>query len=253
MRSLAAQFLATVLTNLYLVVGSLVFSLMTQAFGLWDSSGAGPYRCARWWARGLVLMGWVSIDCRQEAPLDPAERYVFFANHQSLYDIPVLLQSLPVPARFLAKKSLFQIPIFGRAMRVAGFVPVERGGGPGAARQALESASSQLEAGRSILLFPEETRSLTGEILPFKAGGLLIALRAGARIVPVGIDGTRHVRPKGSVLVRPGQVRVRYGAPLDPSQRGVRGKREILAQLRTEISRLSGAPLAGEAEVDSQE
>ena len=255
-----AQFRATLAVNAFLIVGSLYYASVAAVTGWFDAASPVPYRCARRWAGWLIRLAGIRIDLEFEDELATgsssrgrptssqaqraeAEKFVFFANHQSLYDIPVLLHTLPQDARFLAKKSLFSIPIFGFAMRKAGFVPVDRGAGASAAKAALRAASDQLADGHSILLFPEETRSLTGKILPFKTGGVLIALRAGVRIVPVGLSGVGRVRPKGSVLMRPGPVRVRYGTPIDPRDFGVRGKRELLDVLRGEVARLSGEEL----------
>lgn len=260
-----AQLAATFAVNGFLIVGSLFYGSVAAVTGALDSASPVPYRCARRWASWLVRLAGIRIDLEFEdevatgashkgrpttsrAARSEAEKFVFFANHQSLYDIPVLLHTLPQDARFLAKKSLFSIPIFGFAMRKAGFVPVDRGAGASAAKAALRAASDQLAEGHSILLFPEETRSLNGRILPFKAGGVLIALRAGVRIVPIGLSGVGKVRPKGSVLMRPGPVRVRYGAPVDPRDYGVRGKRELLDMLRNEVARLSGEELESDRE-----
>ncbi len=238
------QVLVTIFSNAYWLVGSLFFASVAALSGAVSPNSTLPFRCARWWGGSVIRSGAVRIRAEREVELDPDARYVFFANHQSLYDVPALLDTLPVDARFLAKRSLFSLPIFGFAMKKAGFVPVDRGAGAGAAKAALRAASEQLELGRSILVFPEETRSLSGEIQPFKPGGLLIALRAGVQIVPVGVQGTRSLRPKGSILVKPGTVTVRYGRPFDAKSAGVRGKREALETLRNEVSRLSGEPLA---------
>ncbi len=245
------QVVLTLVSNIYWIVGSFLLGCVAAISGAVRPKSSIPYRCARWWGGSIVRAGAVRIRKEGGEQLDPTGRYVFFANHQSLYDVPVLLATLPVDARFLAKKSLFRLPIFGFAMRKAGFVPVDRGAGAGAAKAAFRAASEQLGQGRSVLVFPEETRSAEGTVLPFKSGGLLIALRAGVRIVPVGIEGTRELRPKGSLLVKPGTVTVRYGEPFDPSSTGVRGKRAGLDFLRGEVARLAKAQLS-DAELSDQ-
>jgi 1-acyl-sn-glycerol-3-phosphate acyltransferase len=232
--------LATILTNSFLVVGSVVFGLSAIA-GALASSGAWSFRSARGWARGLLWCAGARLDVAREAPLDPDGRYVFVCNHQSQLDIPALLVTVPGSTRLLAKRSLFRIPIFGWAMRASGFVPVDRED-RSRAREAMEGALHQLEQGRSILLFPEETRSADGRILEFRRGGFLIALKAKCPLVPVGVSGTRHIQRKGSLRVRPGTVRVRFGAPIDPTLGGVRARRELVDELRREVMRLSGEP-----------
>jgi 1-acyl-sn-glycerol-3-phosphate acyltransferase len=166
--------------------------------------------------------------------LDPRQGYVFMANHQSLFDIPVLIQTLPGQTRFLAKKSLFRIPIFGWAIAAGDFVPVDRKN-RASARQTFDAAIDRLEKGNSILLFPEETRSLGGELLPFKRGGFLMALKSGFPIVPVTIRGTLAVRSRKTFLIRPGQVEVIYGVPIEASAFGIRGREELSAEVRSRI------------------
>jgi 1-acyl-sn-glycerol-3-phosphate acyltransferase len=235
MRSLRA----TVLTNLFLVVGSVVFALGAIAGAALPPRGWWSFLSARTWARGLLWCAGVDLDVTREAALRPEERYVLVCNHQSLFDIPVLLVTVPGSTRFLAKRSLFRIPVFGWAMRVAGFVPVDRED-RSRAKEAMDGALRQLAKGRSILLFPEETRSLDGRIREFQRGAFLIALKAKCPLVPVGVRGTRQIQRKGSRLVHPGTVHVRYGVPVDPSAGGVRARRELVAAIRAEVVRLSG-------------
>jgi 1-acyl-sn-glycerol-3-phosphate acyltransferase len=235
MRSL----LATILTNLFLVVGSFVFGLSAIVGAVVPPRGLWSFRSARAWGWGLLWCAGVRLEVVREAPLPVDGRYVFVSNHQSLFDIPVLLVSVPGSTRFLAKRSLFRIPVFGWALRASGFVPVDRQD-RSRAKEAMDGALHQLELGRSILLFPEETRSQDGRIREFQRGGFLIALKAKCSLVPVGLYGTRHIQRKGSFLVRPGAVRVRYGSPIDPTVGGVRARRELLENVRSEVVRLSG-------------
>ena len=126
------------------------------------------------------------------------------ANHQSLFDIPALLASLPGETKFLAKSSLFRIPIFGWALSAGGFVPIDRSD-RSTARESFAAAIAALARGVSVLIFPEEARSLDGRVLPFQRGGFLLALKSGLPIVPVGIEGAFEVQPRRSFLIRPGR------------------------------------------------
>lgn len=234
--------LATVANNLFLVLGTAVFALVAIAAGLVNLRAIGGTFAARMWSRGLLLTGGTRLDVEFETPLDPDGCYVFLCNHQSLFDIPVLLWTLPGPTRFLAKRSLFQIPVFGQAMSIAGFIPVDRQD-RSSARRSFEEAVRLLEEGTSVLVFPEETRSEDGRLLPFRRGAFLIALKGGVPLVPVGVSGTRDIRRKGSFWVRPGTVRVRYGAPVAPQERSVRQRRELVEDMRRRIGELAGAEL----------
>jgi len=183
------------------------------------------------WSSGVILR------VEHLAPLSRDQVYVFLCNHQSLFDIPVLLATLPVAARFMAKRELFKIPLFGWGLRVGGFIPVERG--TKSAGESFRAGVERLQRGESVLLFPEETRSPDGQLLPFKRGGFLLAQKAGVPVVPVGIRGSIDVRERNSFRIRPGEVRVRYGAPID-SRTALREKGSLLQVARERIAELAG-------------
>jgi 1-acyl-sn-glycerol-3-phosphate acyltransferase len=236
---------STLSTNVFLVLGSVACGLGAIVASLVRPRSNLAYRCAVAWGRGLLRSAGARLEVTHDGGLAPSSRYVFMANHQSLFDIPALLASLPVETRFLAKKSLFALPVFGQALRVSGFVPVDREDRTKAV-ESFGAALRQLQSGRSILLFPEETRSVDGRVLPFRPGGFLIALKARVAVVPVGVSGTRDVRRKGSLWSRPGTVRVHYGRPIGLSDAGVRQRRALMEQVRAEIVALSGCPAVEE-------
>lgn len=126
--------------------------------------------------------------------LQPWEPMVVMSNHQSLYDIPLLFDVMPPSLRMVSKIELFRVPIWGHAMRASGFIAVDRKNRVKAIRS-LELAKQQLASGISIWLAPEGTRTRTGELLPFKKGGFILAQDLGLAILPVSIDGTRAILP----------------------------------------------------------
>lgn len=241
--------LATLTGNAFLLVGTVIIGIAAVLVGAIPPRGNGMFWCARLWSRLLLRCSWIPVERSFEAPIDPAGRYIFMANHQSLFDIPVLIATLPGQTRFLAKQSLFRIPIFGWALSVGGFIPVDRSD-RSRAREVFASAVERLRVGNSILLFPEETRSLDGNLLPFQRGGFLLALKSGLAIVPVGIRGTREVQPKGSLVIRPRRVQLRYGTPLPVAGFDLRQRKELAATVRARVAALAGlapaepAPLA---------
>ena len=141
--------------------------------------------------------------------------YVVMSNHQSHYDIPLLYYVLGGRMRMVAKTELFSVPLFGRAIREAGMIEVDRANHP-CAIAGLNTAKKQLEAGTHIWIAPEGTRSETGELLPFKKGGFVLALDMEAPILPITIQGTRDVLPAHGMLSRKGaQVHVTIHPPVD--------------------------------------
>ncbi len=197
---------------------------------------------ARWWARLIVLVAGVRLRVEGTENLDLSRCYVIMVNHESAVDIPALMAALParLRARFLAKKSLFNLPFLGWAMRALGFIPVDRADrstAPGMFRK----ASGQAREGSSLLLFPEETRTEDGRLLPFQRGGFLLALRSRYPILPVGIEGARIALPSGSRLIRPlTRVTVRIGEPIPTADRSTGERQALMEETRRAIDHLRG-------------
>ncbi len=241
MRSRAAGFgtiLASLGGNLFLVLGSLFFGSLATLFGWLPPRGNFTFWCARAWSRGLLWASGVRVEHEFVERLPPRP-FIFMANHRSTFDIPALLATLPGQTRFLAKSSLFKIPIFGWALAIGGFIPVDRGNRT-RARETLAVAARRLRAGASLLIFPEETRSLDGKMLPFKSGGFRLAQASGLSVVPVGIRGAGEVESPGSWIIHPGTIRVRYGRPIDAMGAAPGAKRQFLGEIRERIAELRG-------------
>ncbi len=142
--------------------------------------------------------------------------FVYCSNHQSLVDILVLGAVLPGDYKWAAKRSLMNIPFLGWHLRLAGHVPVDRGGGAKAAAEVIDRFSAVLKAGKPLLIFPEGTRTVDGKLKDFKAGAFKAAVQGNAPVVPVVLDGTFHMMSKGAVSAgtRATVVRVRIGEPI---------------------------------------
>jgi 1-acyl-sn-glycerol-3-phosphate acyltransferase len=190
------------------------------------------------WSRRLILQAGIrlQVDGLDRAPAPGDEAFVVMSNHQSHYDIPVMFQALRRRVRMVAKAELFKIPGWGPAMRMAGFVEVDRKDRV-AAIQSLESARHALSQGTSIWIAPEGTRGPGGKLLPFKQGGFHLALGAGARILPVSIDGTGRVLAAHGRKVTEGvEVRVTVHEPISPQQYGAERREELVARVRQAIA-----------------
>lgn len=185
---------------------------------------------ARWFgARVLELLG-VDLHVAGQDHVLPDRAYVYMSNHQSHLDIPMLYAALPSPTiRMLAKKELFRIPIWGRGLRAAEFVEVDRGD-HGKALHAIDHAAGLVRDGVSIYLAPEGTRSRDGRIGRLKKGGFHLALGTGAPIVPVAIRGTIDILPRGAKVMQTGRrVDVTIGRPIEV---GGRALDDLMAEVR---------------------
>lgn len=139
---------------------------------------------------------------------------IFVANHTSNADPPAIVGAIPRRIAILAKKSLFRIPIVGQAFRLARFVPVDRSDRE-AAMASVAKAVEYLKEGVSFLIYPEGTRSPDGRLLPFKKGAFVMAIKAGAPIVPVAVAGAHRVMRKKELRIHPGEIVVRFQPPID--------------------------------------
>lgn len=194
---------------------------------------------ARIWCKGLLKILGIKIKVYKEENL-PKDIYVFMSNHQSQLDIPVLEKVLePYNIRFLAKKSLFNIPFFGWGIRILGYVPVERED-PREGFRSIFLCLEKLKEGCSLVIFPEGTRSQTGELLPFKLGGFLIPIKARVKVVPIAIWGTKDILPKGSLwfnLRKIQEVKVYLGKIIDTSDFSLKDKKNLAILVRQEIEK----------------
>src|SRR6478672_348964 len=164
-------------------LATLLFGLPAVVAAFVPPRGDWFLRFARGWARTILFMSGVPLHVsgRDRLASLVSGSAVIVANHESLADILVLLASLPIQVRFLAKRRIFSVPVLGWSIRAAGFIPVDRGDHRRGAAT-FEAAMARLQGGRSVIVFPEETRTRTGELLPFKKGAALLALRSGLPI-----------------------------------------------------------------------
>jgi 1-acyl-sn-glycerol-3-phosphate acyltransferase len=215
---------------------TVVLSLLTVLFGMFDAQGKRVYRINQIWTRLVLKFGGITLNVKGLNQLDPLQHYIFVVNHQSNLDIPVLVQALhQFQLRWIAKKELLWIPFFGWAMWATKHITVDRADALDA-RRSLEVAKRRMAAGISVVIFPEGTRSTDGGLLPFKRGGFLLALKSKTPIVPVTINGTGQLLGKGAWRLRQGTINVTVSAPLTAENFGPGGLRGLAAQVQERIA-----------------
>lgn len=198
-----------------------------------DPSRRLAHRIPRFWSIFLLKTARCPITVEGLEHLKPGENYVFVANHRSAFDIYAVLAAIPFQFLFVAKASLFQIPLFGQALARMGYVAIERGRRQEAIRS-LNEATAKVQAGASMLIFPEGTRGTSRELLPFKKGVFIMALKAGKPVVPMVINGTMRIQPPGSFFIRPNPIQVIFCPPIDPTR--FRRKEELMEAVRQAIA-----------------
>jgi 1-acyl-sn-glycerol-3-phosphate acyltransferase len=202
---------------------------------------------SRWagraWAFLLLAAAGIRLRVRGAKKLDRKRNYIFMSNHLSAADIIILYTAIPFSVGYLAKKELFRIPLLGWAMRCAGHIPIDRGN-PREAKKSIEEAIEVVKRGElSLIIFPEGTRSVTGELKSFKLGGFSLAISSGADIVPIAVAGTRELLPKGALHINPRPVTVNIGEPiachmLKKTEKSLLADatREAIVKLKSQIS-----------------
>ena len=191
---------------------TIVLGTISIASSFLGGRGHFAHACARAWSRLILLTTRVSVQVSGLERLTPGSTYVFVSNHQSIYDIPVIFWSLPYQLRIIAKASLGSFPFLGWHLRRTGHLLVDRRNPD--RDGILARWRDLLRQGLSLIVFPEGTRSPDGRVGRFKAGSFLLAIEAGLPVVPISIDGTRFVMPKGQLTTSPGAATLAVHEPI---------------------------------------
>jgi 1-acyl-sn-glycerol-3-phosphate acyltransferase len=210
---------------------------LTILLGLFDRYGKRVYTISRLWSRMILAVSGVTLKVHGLSHLEAGRQYVFMVNHQSNLDIPVLVRSLkPFQLRWLAKKELLRVPFLGWAIWAAKHVIVDRSD-RAAALDSLNKAKQLMNGGISLVIFPEGTRSARGRLLPFKRGGFLLAVKMRTPVVPITINGSGAVLPRGDWRIRGGAIEVAIHAPIAVENYRAGKLRALSDQVRDVIGR----------------
>ena len=205
----------------------------------------------RWWGKAICQLANVRVRIEGLDKIEPQQTYIFAGNHASQFDIFAFQGYFPHDFRWIAKKELFKLPVFGRAMQKVGYIPIDRSHGRQAVKS-LDDAAKQIAAGKSVLIFPEGTRSPNGHLQEFKAGAILLAIKSGVPIVPLGFNGSYEILPRGSFLAKNGIITLRLGPPLPTAHFKAKDKEYLLQQLRNEVAKLLEAQYQPEEKAISE-
>jgi 1-acyl-sn-glycerol-3-phosphate acyltransferase len=221
------------MVSIYLTLGSLA-GIVGIPYTLLVGDISLLYRVGMWITNAGVRAAGIRIEASGYENIPPGRSCIFMCNHVSNLDPPVLIPLLPGRSSVLLKKELMGIPILGRAMRMAQFVPVERGSRRDAAKASVDAAAEALRSGLNILVYPEGTRSRDGRLSTFKKGPFFLAEQTQAPIVPIALSGTQTMMHKGSAAIVPGVARIQFLPAIEPSAYATR--EELIAAVRDEIT-----------------
>jgi 1-acyl-sn-glycerol-3-phosphate acyltransferase len=202
---------------------------------LFDRRGHFAHGCARTWSWLILATTGVSVEVRGLDRLPRDRTFIFVSNHQSIYDIPVIFATLPYQLRIIAKESLGSFPFLGWHLRRNGHLLVDRRNPDRAG--ILRRWRALVGEGLSLIIFPEGTRSADGRVGRFKPGSFLLAVEAQLPVVPLSIDGTRHVMRKGRLMTSPGHARLVVHEPIDTAGLAVSDARQLAERVRDVVAR----------------
>lgn len=231
-------FIRSLFSFIAVVVATFVFSLQALIYLLVfrtseDTAQVGPTN----WARSILWATGVKVVVEGLDKLEVGKSYIFMGNHQSQYDIFCVQAHLAWNLRWLAKKELFDIPIFGAALGKGGSIPVDRSNGR-KAMKSLSEAAKRIKDGCSVIVFPEGTRSDDGRLRSFKSGGMVLAIKAQVEVVPLAICGSRDVLAKGDLLPKSGTITLRIGDPINVESYTLKQKGELAELLHGKVKAL---------------
>ena len=207
----------TYIKAFFIALFSIIIATGVIIFSPFDYRGKITFIFSKIFSKGILLIAGVRIDIHGKELLDKKENYIFISNHQSYFDIPVLMQAVPNNLRFIYRSSLTRIPIFGWGMYLSGYIPINREN-PREAIKSLRKASEKIKKGISVVVFPEGTRSSDGELGVFKRGMFVFAEEANVKLVPTSITGSNNILPRNKFNISSGKVNVVFNKPIEYSK-----------------------------------
>ncbi|MFH0813150.1 MAG: lysophospholipid acyltransferase family protein [Pseudomonadota bacterium] len=223
----AAAVIRTILFWITIIVNTII---ICPAIFVFRSQEKKILQIQKYWARLLLLVSGVQVEVEGIDNIRSGQTYIIMANHQSYHDIFVLL-TLPIFIHWMAKKELFKIPVFGWILHWIGAISIDREN-KSKASSSIRKTIERIKKGASVLVFPEGTRSPTGDLLPFTEGGFFLAILSRAPILPITINGTHTIMPKGSVRVLPGYVKVFVDPPVETESLTLRDKKFLQEKIQ---------------------
>ncbi|OGP88226.1 MAG: acyl-phosphate glycerol 3-phosphate acyltransferase [Deltaproteobacteria bacterium RBG_19FT_COMBO_43_11] len=199
---------------LWAAIATIILGIPVMVAGLLSRTGNLAFSISKLWAYTMLAVSFVCTEIKNKEKIQPRTSYIIISNHQSLYDIIALVTVLGIQYRWFIKNEVLKIPIFGYALYASRNIFIDRSN----TTRAIESINKgidRLPKGVSVMVFAEGTRSSDGRIHEFKKGGFMVAVAHKIPILPVTVNGSRRVLPKGSLVARPGKIQVVIGDPID--------------------------------------
>jgi 1-acyl-sn-glycerol-3-phosphate acyltransferase len=227
--------LRTICINAFIGTFSFFWCIYGILLSIFDRKGKlVHFYAAVPWVKVILWACGVKVKVKGVENVDPNLPRIYMSNHRSWFDILALLSALPVDFKYMMKKELLRIPIFGIAVWRARHISIDRGN-PRKALESVQKAVEKIRSGYSVLIFPEGTRSPDGNMQPFKRGGFRLALQAGCDIVPLAVLNSHNIVPKGSMRVNKGVISINIGKPISIGDYSKKDTNKLMARVREAV------------------
>jgi 1-acyl-sn-glycerol-3-phosphate acyltransferase len=220
--------------GLWAAIATIFLGIPVMIAGLLSRTGNLAFSISKLWAYTMLAISFVRTEIKNKDKIQPGTSYIIISNHQSLYDIIALVTTLGIQYRWFIKKEVLKIPIFGYALYASRNIFIDRSN-TARAIESINKGIDRLPRGVSVMVFAEGSRSPDGQIHEFKKGGFVTAVRRKIPILPVTVNGSRRVLPKGSLVVKPGKIQVVIGDPIDTSGYTTDTAQELIDKTRQAI------------------
>ena len=229
-----------------LVLSISVCSIPIIAVGLFDKEKYYTGKLIKMWARWVIWSTGIQYEIDGLDNLNLDKQYIFMSNHESALDIVLGVAAIPSNLVFLAKKELFRVPVFGWAMEAAGMIKIDRQNPEIARKSVSEAVETLMHSSFSTLIYPEGTRSNGKELLPFKKGGFILAIRTQLPVVPITILGAGNVLPKGTLAIKKSHIKMIIDNPIPTLEMDINDKDQLLQDCRNIINQNLAHAKAGQ-------
>ena len=226
--------LRTIITIATVIIVTFIASSITIIFGIFGPYSKFIYYVAKFWTNSILFAGGVKLRIEGLENIKKSKSYLFIGNHQSYFDVLAVFSAIPLTVRFMAKKELFKIPVFGWALHTSGTIRIDRSNRIRAIKS-MNNALARIRNGVSVVVFPEGTRSEEGKIRSFKKGGFVLAIKGGITIVPISISGSRFILRKHKNRIFPGEIKIVIADPIDTKDYSYREREKLSEHVRNII------------------
>ena len=207
----------TYVKALFISMHCILIAVLTILVSPFDRNGKITHLLSKVFGNGILMLAGVKVSTSGTDKLDKSKSYIFVSNHQSYFDIPVLMHSIPNNVRFVYRENLTKIPILGWGMYLGQYIPINREN-VREAMKSLKKAAEKVKRGISVAIFPEGTRSFDGSLGEFKRGMFVISDEAKVELVPTAINGSYSIMPRNKFRIQSGNVKVTFGEPVPYSK-----------------------------------